>query len=127
MVVVASGWYASHRAPPSLLALRGYFVSLAPGVESSEPCRADSTDRRVVALPRFRREGTTEPYALPIMRRCGRSLVTQPHRGPLPDGPTPPVRVVPDVRLSVRTAIPSPSRRRIHPRRCVFEPAPLLS
>src|SRR5436190_11828272 len=40
------------------------------GVESSEPCRTSSTDRRVVALPQARWDGTTQPYAPPIGRWC---------------------------------------------------------
>src|SRR5436190_14424326 len=63
---------ASSLSPPRLL------IESCAGVESSEPCRTSSTDRRVVALPHPRWEGTIEPYAPPIWRWCRLPLAILP-------------------------------------------------
>jgi hypothetical protein len=75
----------SQSAQSSLSPLRLLTESCA-GVESSEPCRTSSTDRRVVALPHRRWEGTTEPYAPPIWRRCRLPLAILPVCALIPDG-----------------------------------------
>ncbi len=50
--------------------------------ESSEPCRTSSTDRRVVALPHPRWQGTTERFAPLISRWCQPPVVTLPNPQP---------------------------------------------
>src|SRR5262249_667303 len=81
---IGRGWIVTftlfERVPQSLLALRGYFVSPAPGVESSEPCRTKSTDRRVVALPRDQRRGTTDRSAPLMPGWCETPLEIRPGR-----------------------------------------------
>ncbi len=63
-------------SPPRLLS-----QSSAWG-ESSEPCRTSSTDRRVVALPHPRWQGTTERFAPLISRWCRPPVVTLPNPQP---------------------------------------------
>ncbi len=84
----ASGWTRMDRrvkflqsaaksvSPPRLLS-----QSSAWG-ESSEPCRTSSTDRRVVALPHPRWQGTTERFAPLISRWCRPPVVTLPNPQP---------------------------------------------
>ncbi len=84
----ASGWTRMDRrvkflqsaaksvSPPRLLS-----QSSAWG-ESSEPCRTSSTDRRVVALPHPRWQGTTERFAPLISRWCQPPVVTLPNPQP---------------------------------------------
>jgi hypothetical protein len=54
--------------------------------ESSEPCRTKSTNRRIVALPHTRGDGTTEPYAPPLRRWCRLPLVIRPGLYPRSNG-----------------------------------------
>src|SRR3954471_14663396 len=56
------------------------------GVESSGPCRTSSTDRRVVALPQARWDGTTQSYAPPLWRWCRLPLAILPGLRPDPRG-----------------------------------------
>ena len=54
--------------------------------DSSEPCRTESTDRRVVALTPPRGQGTTEPYAPLLWRWCRQPRVIRPSPRLISDG-----------------------------------------
>src|SRR5262249_14956852 len=69
---------ASSLSPPRLL------TESSAGVESSEPCRTESTDRRVVALPHPRGDGTTQPPAPPLWHRRRLPLAILPGLHPDP-------------------------------------------